>query len=620
MNPRARGHPRDRWYRPRGPVRNPMLRDLPATPPARTDGDGLDDAVPEADLHDGEATEVADGAEVEAAEAVQVEPPVGEVDAQVEAPPEAAEVDATEAAQVQPEAGALAEAHLDAPAEVESPAPGCRLGPFHLGRILAEGGSSTVYVATMEPTRGQEVALKVLAPELTRRPGFLDRLRATLTQVTRMRHQGVLPILKFGTFDGHTCVATTLVSGGTLRDRLQADGRMEPHRALALLRRVAGAVHTANESGIVHRDLCPGNIFFNESGESLLGGFGTAPVHLGISVGTPGYLPPEQALGEPSGREADVFSLGAIAFEVLTGMPPYSAPTATEMLMAAVQDPVPSAWERRPDLPSQLDEVLARAMARRPGDRHRSVLELVEDLARLPWDGPTAAESDTTALSVVLEPEPPAEPVPAIPIAEPAAPLPGAVEETPFAAACVHFAERVAGAHGAAVLTHAGLQDHVTGAPHTGVPEGQALTNLTSGFEVVFGDDAPGYLHRWGELVGEDWLHSIQQRPAWMAGPATGRLVDLMSILIEALNGLQVEERFEWKQVNRNLFRLVHERSHGHGQQLNAEACHFWRGLYQAAFRWSGLEREWLLDEVECGRVSGTQACVFTIVRNGPGR
>ena len=87
-----------------------------------------------------------------------------------------------------------------------------------------------------------------------------------------------------------------------------------------------------------------------------------------------------------------------------------------------------------------------------------------------------------------------------------------------------------------------------------------------------------------------------------------------------ALNGLQVEERFEWKQVNRNLFRLVHERSHGHGQQLNAEACHFWRGLYEAAFRWSGLEGEWLLDEVECGRVSGTQACVFTIVRNGPGR
>src|SRR5207248_8658628 len=151
-------------------------------------------------------------------------------------------------------------------------------------------------------------------------------------------------------------------------------------------------------------------------------------------------------------------------FEVLTGTPPYRAPTATELLMAAVQDPVPSAWERRPDLPSELDEVLARAMARRPGDRHRSVLELVEDLARLPWDGPTAGESDSTALSVVLEPELHAEPAPAIHTAEPSAPLREALEETPFAAACVHFAERVAGAHGSAVLTHAGLQDHVTGA------------------------------------------------------------------------------------------------------------------------------------------------------------
>lgn len=594
MNPRARGHPRDRWYRPRGPVRNPGLREIP--PPARAGGESgeLDGVVPEQDLQDGEA---ADGGG---------------------AAPAAEPADGAWAAEA-PEAAGGAEADAEA-------TDGARqLGPFSLGRILAQGASSTVYVATLEPTHAQEVALKVLAPELAERPGFLDRLRSTLTQVTRMRHQGVLPILRFGTFDGRTCVATTLVSGGTLRDRLRAEGRLEPHRAVALLRRVAGAVHTANESGIVHRDLCPGNIFFNESGESLLGGFGTAPIHLGVSVGTPGYLPPEQALGEPSGREADVFSLGAIAFEVLTGTPPYSAPTKTELLMATVQDPVPSAWERRPDLPAELDEVLARAMARRPGDRHRSVLELVEDLARLPWDGPAVQVAEPAAI-VVTEPEPvPApdpEPVPT-PATAAAPPLEAPleeVEETPFATACIHFAERVAGAHGSAVLTHAGLQGHVIGGPHGGVPEGQALTNLTRAFEVVFGEDAPGYLHRWGELVGEDWLRSIQQRPAWMAGPATGRLVDLLSVLIEALNGLRVEERFDWKQLNRNLFRLVHERGRGHGEQLNAEACHFWRGAYESAFRWAGLEREWLLDEVECGRVSGTQACVFTIVRNGPGR
>jgi serine/threonine-protein kinase len=618
-----------------------VLRDLLATPPLRIDAGGLDDAVPEPDLHNGESTEVADveadahvevpleaaevqatdAAEVDAAVKAQVEP---DVETQRDAP-----VDGAAKAQRDAPVDGAAKAQLDAHLEpqLDAPAAGRQVGPFRLGRILAEGGSSTVHVATMEPTHAQEVALKVLAPELTERPGFLDRLRSTLTQVTRMRHQGVLPILKFGTFDGHTCVATTLVSGGTLRDRLQADGRMEPPRALALLRRVAGAVHTANESGIVHRDLCPGNIFFNESGESLLGGFGTAPIHLGISVGTPGYLPPEQALGEPSGREADVFSLGAIAFEVLTGTPPYSAETATELLMAAVQEPVPSAWERRPDLPSQLDEVLTRAMARRPGDRHRSVLELVEDLARVPWDGHATAEPAQFGLIPAPQPAPHLTPQAQLapePVPQPAptaAPdLTEELEETPFAAACVQFAERVAGAHGSAVLTHAGLQDHVTGAQHTEVPEGQALTSLTTGFEVVFGEDAPGYLHRWGELVGEEWLRSIQQRPAWMAGPATGRLVDLLSVLIEALNGLQVEGRFEWKQVNRNLFRLVHERSHGHGQQLNAEACHFWRGVYEAAFRWSGLEREWLLDEVECGRVSGTQACVFTIVRNGPGR
>lgn len=260
-----------------------------------------------------------------------------------------------------------------------------RVGPFWLRRLLAEGGTSSVYAATMEPGHEQEVALKVLDPALTARRGFLERFESTLDRVIRQRHPGLLPVLRFGTFDGRTCVATMLVSGGTLRDRL-ARGPVEPREAVVLLRRVAAALNSANESGLVHGDVAPGNILFSAANEPLLGGFGTAPVHLGISIGTPGYLSPEQAQGLVADRRADVFSLGATAYEMLTGTPPYSYDSVPDLLIATVHSPVPSARQRRPQLPPEVDDILGRAMAKRPEDRQGSVLELVDELGALTWE------------------------------------------------------------------------------------------------------------------------------------------------------------------------------------------------------------------------------------------
>ncbi|MBO0689513.1 MAG: PAS domain S-box protein [Candidatus Dormibacteraeota bacterium] len=260
-----------------------------------------------------------------------------------------------------------------------------RVGPFRLRRLLARGGTSSVYAATMDPGHEQELALKVLDPSLTGRRGFLERFESTLDRVIRQRHPGLLPILRFGTFDGYTCVATMLVSGGTLRDRL-ARGPVEPREAVVLLRRIAAALNAANESGLVHGDVAPGNILFSGTNEPLLAGFGTAPVHLGISVGTPGYLSPEQAQGLVADRRTDVYSLGATAFEMLTGTAPYSYDSVPDLLIATVHTPVPSARQRRPQLPPEVDSILGRAMAKRPEDRQGSVVELVGELGALTWE------------------------------------------------------------------------------------------------------------------------------------------------------------------------------------------------------------------------------------------
>lgn len=134
------------------------------------------------------------------------------------------------------------------------------------------------------------------------------------------------------------------------------------------------------------------------------------------------------------------------------------------------------------------------------------------------------------------------------------------------------------------------------------------VTTLTKSFEEVLGTEAPSHLNMWGKLVGEDWLQSIQEHPAWMAGPATGRLVDLLGVLVEALNRFQGNEHFLWKQINKNLFRVVHERDVSAELPRHSHPCHFWHGVYHSALRWGGLEHDWLVDEVECGYVSGRQA------------
>jgi hypothetical protein len=144
------------------------------------------------------------------------------------------------------------------------------------------------------------------------------------------------------------------------------------------------------------------------------------------------------------------------------------------------------------------------------------------------------------------------------------------------------------------------------------------LSRLADAFDAVGGADGRHYLTEWGRLVGEQWLRSIQPKPPWIAGPPTGRLVDMLTVFVESLDRVRGVELHNWKQVNKQLFRIVHRHNiTAIGRRRPAEACHFWKGAYEAALRWAGLANEWLVAEVECGCVTGTYDCVFTVVRAG---
>jgi len=189
-----------------------------------------------------------------------------------------------------------------------------------------------------------------------------------------------------------------LIRGGTLRDRLDR-GRADLPLAWGVIHDVCKALAHAHQAGIVHRDIKPSNVLLHPDGRALLVDFGLArsllrPSNLtsvGISVGTVGYMSPEQAMGERSvDHRADIYSVGVLVFELLTGTMPYDGAGWSSVVFATLNAPIPLACERNPELPVEIDGVLQRALAKQPSDRPASAVELLEQLRAVPIGRPSS--------------------------------------------------------------------------------------------------------------------------------------------------------------------------------------------------------------------------------------
>ena len=258
---------------------------------------------------------------------------------------------------------------------------------YRLGERIAGGGMGSVYRAVDE-SLGRQVAVKVLRRELAAEPAYLERFRREARASAALSHPGVAGVYDYGEFGGSAFIVMELVEGETLADRIAARGRLPWPEAFAIGEQVARALAAAHASGLVHRDIKPGNVLVDTAGRAKVTDFGIAKAaaaapltRTGMVVGSANYVAPEQAQGDDVGPPADLYSLGCVLFEAVTGRPPYRGASAVAIAVQHVSAPVPDPRRHRPDLPVAARELIRRALAKPPEDRFASAAAMADALA-----------------------------------------------------------------------------------------------------------------------------------------------------------------------------------------------------------------------------------------------
>ncbi|HVP14223.1 MAG TPA: serine/threonine-protein kinase, partial [Terriglobales bacterium] len=262
-------------------------------------------------------------------------------------------------------------------------------GRYRIERELGRGGMATVFLAE-DLKHARRVAIKVLDPELAAAVGP-DRFLREIATVARLTHPHILPLHDSGVADGLLFYVMPYVEGESLRDRLAREKQLPVDDALRVAREVADALSYAHSCGVVHRDIKPENILL-ESGHAVVADFGVARAaaaagerltETGIAVGTPAYMSPEQATGgrDLDGR-SDLYSLGCVLYEMLTGVPPFAGTTIESLTHQHLNVTPRPVTELRPAVPAAVASALQRALAKAPADRFNPVAQFGEALGQ----------------------------------------------------------------------------------------------------------------------------------------------------------------------------------------------------------------------------------------------
>lgn len=302
---------------------------------------------------------------------------------------------------------------------------GKTLGQFEILEEIGRGGMATVYRAR-QTSINRVVAVKILPRHLLHDPGFFERFEREVDVIAHLEHPHILPIYDYGEADGIPYIAMRYLAGGSMAQLIRRTmGAMPLEQLEKPFVQVAQALDHAHQQGIIHRDLKPGNIMMDESGNAYLSDFGIARV-LGSNltgsgiIGTPAYMSPEQANGLALDARSDIYAMGVVLFELITGREPYQAETPMALLLKHINEPLPPIKNYREDVPDAVERVVNKATAKDPNQRFSSAGDMARSFQEaLHAPAPARKAPPQSDEAATILPPTPVTP-PAIPAAMPA--------------------------------------------------------------------------------------------------------------------------------------------------------------------------------------------------------
>lgn len=271
-------------------------------------------------------------------------------------------------------------------------------GRYRIQRRLGKGGMARVYLAEDE-SLDRQVAIKILEDRHSDDPHFVERFQREARAAARLNHPNLVQIYDRAQVDGTSYIVMEYVEGETLKDLIRREAPLDPRRAIGIAMQVLAALRVAHQAGVIHRDIKPQNILVQPDGRVKVADFGIARAggsdmtEAGSIVGTAQYLAPEQAQGLDLGPPADLYAVGVVLYEMLTGRVPFEGDSAVTIAMKHVQEPPEQLTQRNPLVPPSLEAVVMRALAKNPAQRYATAEEMGVDLDRVRQGLPVSDET-----------------------------------------------------------------------------------------------------------------------------------------------------------------------------------------------------------------------------------
>ena len=263
--------------------------------------------------------------------------------------------------------------------------PGQMLGNYRIINQVGQGGMATVYKA-YQPSMDRHVAVKVLPSQLAESKEFVARFQQEARTIARLEHPHILPVFDYGESDGTAYFVMRYLEAGTLKDRMVAGRPLPLDEIDRLFTQLTDALSYAHSHGVIHRDLKPANALVDSNGNLFLTDFGIAKLLESASprltqtdaiMGTPAYISPEQAQAQTVDQRSDIYSLGIILYEMVTGRVPFTADTPLAIILKHISDPMPLPSLLKPDIPTGIERVILKALAKEPEDRFATAAEFL---------------------------------------------------------------------------------------------------------------------------------------------------------------------------------------------------------------------------------------------------